>query len=217
MRTTVQRVAGGIAVVGAALALAACGRAAGGADAELDRDLALAASDGLAPVAPAATAVVSAVEANLPTPKATPKTRRAPKAGTARPPRKVVEPTPSETATEVAYEPSSDPVVVAESPEPTTTAPVPAPAPRPVPATIPTGEGSGGWGEEGDGGHGGGGLGGVIGVVIRGGSIGDDDHCEIHRRPGRPRMGVLINDRIPTGTFPRSGGGIPGGGRFPRF
>jgi hypothetical protein len=50
-----------------------------------------------------------------------------------------------------------------------------------------------------------GGVGGVIGaiggVIIRGGSIGDDDHCEIHHGRG----GVMINVPSPVirPTFPR--------------
>ncbi|HEY9478433.1 MAG TPA: hypothetical protein VIP79_00020 [Gemmatimonadaceae bacterium] len=46
-----------------------------------------------------------------------------------------------------------------------------------------------------------GGIGGIGGVIIRGGSIGDDDHCEIH--PGHG--GIMINQRMPVirPTFPR--------------
>jgi len=61
-------------------------------------------------------------------------------------------------------------------------------------------------------GHGGilGGIGGVIGVVIRGGGIGDDDHCE------RPRGNIPIGAGLPGGIpigFPTRGGyGVPRGG-----
>jgi hypothetical protein len=60
-----------------------------------------------------------------------------------------------------------------------------------------------------DGDHGGGigpVIGGVIGVIIRGGGIGDNDHCEIHR----PGAGPMINQRFPSPigrtTFPMRGG-----------
>jgi hypothetical protein len=82
------------------------------------------------------------------------------------------------------------------------------------------GIGTGGVGDDGagDGGAGDAGrvIGTVIGVVIRGGSIGDDDHCEIHPRR-RGRGSIAINDRLPRSPFPATGGTFPTGGiRFPR-
>lgn len=46
------------------------------------------------------------------------------------------------------------------------------------------------------------------GVVIRGGGVGDPDHCQIHRRPGRgPIYGPVYG--------PVYGGGYPRGGGYP--
>ena len=103
-----------------------------------------------------------------------------------------------------ATEPDPEPVLVAVAPP----ASAPAPAATPAPATTP---------------EAGprptpnpvhlpapvmrdpmpGGMGGIGGVIIRGGSIGDDDHCEIH--PGHG--GIMINQRAPVirPTFPRGG------------
>ena len=60
-------------------------------------------------------------------------------------------------------------------------------------------------------------LGGIFGAVIRGGAIGDDDHCD--PRGGRPRGGRPIGGDV---YMPRNGGMIGGivggmatGGRFP--
>ena len=58
----------------------------------------------------------------------------------------------------------------------------------PSPVDYPTGDAN----EVGHEPHHGGGIGGIIGVIIRGGTIGDDDHCEI-----RPRVPISINSRIP--------------------
>lgn len=110
---------------------------------------------------------------------------------------------------------------VAEAPAPAPAAPSPEPepvaAPDPVilagPQSTSDGVGSsrprdpGGWGSAGTGGVGsGGGLGGPAGVIIRGGTIGDDDHCEI-----RPRGGRVVGRGIPGGTIyiPRPGGNGP--------
>jgi len=82
----------------------------------------------------------------------------------------------------VAEEPSPTPTVVAAAPAPAPTA-GPRPAPNPV---VYPGEGAGGMGP--------------TGVIIRGGSIGDDDHCERH--PGIP---IMINTRIPMGIGIRRG------------
>jgi hypothetical protein len=57
----------------------------------------------------------------------------------------------------------------------------------------------------------------VIGVVIRGGGVGDDDHCERDRRPrgGRyPPIGIGLPGPIPVmgpGQYPAPR--MPGGGR----
>ena len=86
------------------------------------------------------------------------------------------EPAPAEEAQPLATVTAPAPVPV-ESNEPVAVAPRPMPAPA-VPA--------GGLGS-GDYGGGGGVFGGGIGVVIRGGGVGDGDHCEI-----RPRRGGVI-------------------------
>jgi hypothetical protein len=205
-------------VIPAALLALACGRGdRARADDDLSHDLALAASDGLEMAPSAHTNVVSAVELGTPAPVATPVTKRVPKRGTARPRQQVVQTTTDTAAKETILEPTTTPTVIAESPQPTVTAPVPTPAPRPapLPTPLPTGEGNGGYGDHGTGGAGRV-IGTVLGVLIRGGAIGDDDHCEI-RPPRGGRAGVLINNRFPVGTFPRTGGTFPqrGGGRFP--
>jgi hypothetical protein len=91
----------------------------------------------------------------------------------------------------------SDAPVAAEIPAPD--AP-PVIRPRPVEPRYPVGRGS----IYGTGRDDGAGAGGVT-VVIRGGRTGRDP-CAIHDRNGRtpPGIGILINNRIPTGsTFPR--------------
>jgi hypothetical protein len=95
-------------------------------------------------------------------------------------------------------------------------APTEAPAPVstvPVPVPFPTQPANGG--DARDGGRGSGGvLGGIIGVVIRGGAVGED-RCEIHRggrrRGGLPPGGIAINTRFPIGntTFPQGGPSFP--------
>lgn len=99
----------------------------------------------------------------------------------------------------VALDPAPAPTTVAVVPAPL---PDPGPRPTPNPVAYPSGSGT----EVGGGGRGG--IGGVIGVIIRGGTIGDDDHCEIH---GPGSIPIAINSRIPIGvggpTFPRRRGG----------
>ena len=108
---------------------------------------------------------------------------------------------------EAAPEPT--PAVFEEiEPVATTVAPVPVPeptnepvavAPRPTPAaSLP----AGGVGE-GDYGTGGGVFGGGIGVIIRGGGVGDDDHCEIRPRRGGVMRGPVY---VPRPTLPVTGG-----------
>jgi hypothetical protein len=59
-----------------------------------------------------------------------------------------------------------------------------------------------------------GGIGGVIGVVIRGGAIGDDDHCERDHpgRRGNIPMGVGLPGGMPVGFPARGGYGVPRSG-----
>jgi hypothetical protein len=106
-----------------------------------------------------------------------------------------------------ATEPAPEPVLVATTPAPTPepAAPTPTAGPRPTPnpvdITTPVGREPGRGGMGGMGGMGGiGTIGRIGGVIIRGGSIGDDDHCEIH-----PGGRILINRPSPVirPTFPR--------------
>ena len=111
-------------------------------------------------------------------------------------------PEPTPAAVEET-EPVATAVAPAPTPEPTNE-PV-AVAPRPTPAaTLPAG-GTG----AGDYGRGGGVFGGGIGVVIRGGGVGDGDHCEI-----RPRRGGVLTGPVyvPRPTAPMTGR-FPGGRR----
>jgi hypothetical protein len=87
-------------------------------------------------------------------------------------------PTPSLTAAKlVALAPAPQPRVA-----PATTAPLAfAYVPRPV-LSAPN--------------QAGGGFGHTLGVIIRGGLLGDDDHCQTHG-PGMGRGGIFINVRAP--------------------
>ncbi|HEU4642193.1 MAG TPA: hypothetical protein VFS44_07030 [Gemmatimonadaceae bacterium] len=142
--------------------------------------------------------VVSNIElGNAPAPHAAPpKVQRHP-APRARPLAR--RPTVQAVKTE-APEPSPTPTTVAVTPAPEPTA---GPRPMPNPVNYPAGNGSDP--QQGDH-HPGGGIGAVIGVILRGGGIGDDDHCEIH--PGRG--GIAINSRIP---IPVGRPTFPGGPR----
>ncbi len=211
-----------VAALSTALLVAACGKQAattaeGGLDAALQRDLALASAQGVelakhGQALPQASQVVSAVE-QLPQKR---RIAAAPRRAAA----SVPEPQPEEV--KVGNEPAQTLEVetavaaqTAELPQPVQTtvpepAPVPVPEPTAGPAPLPMPSNDGGYGEGDHGARGRGGWGG-IGVVIRGGSAGDD-HCD-PRHDGRRRGGVLINTRmpggggmVPTGTFPGGGG-----------
>jgi hypothetical protein len=144
--------------------------------------------------------VVSNIElGNAPAARETHSPSKASRSHTRRTPRAKPAPAPKvEAVKAVTVEPAAQPTTIAVVPAPEPTA---GPRPTPNPVEYPSGGGS-----DTDGEHAGGGIGGVIGVIIRGGSIGDDDHCEIH--PGVP---VMVNSRIPVpigrGTFPRPRGG----------
>lgn len=151
--------------------------------------------------------VVSAIElgesphARAPERTAAPAHHAQPHAAAPTPKVKSVDPT--------ATEPAPEPVVVANvppdnapapAPEPTSTPSAgPRPTPNPVHIPAPVGREPAPSGRGRMGGMGG--IGGIIGgVIIRGGSIGDDDHCEIH-----PGGDVMINRPAPVirPTFPR--------------
>jgi hypothetical protein len=102
--------------------------------------------------------------------------------------------------------PADEPVAVAQAsapqPEPEPQEPAsdpqePTAAPRPEPPVVAD-PGPGIIIER----RGGGGLGGIIGVVIRGGGV-DGDHCDPRGTIGRRRGGISINRRFPVHTtFP---------------
>jgi hypothetical protein len=206
----------------AALAVA-CGRSEQPKDQAVDPALMSDLQSASAPTAALAssnfrpTQVVSAIElgesprANAPDRSAAPAHHAAPRAAPAAPKVKAVDPEPT-------IDPTPRPVVVAATqpaaePEPesapvTTPTAGPRPTPNPVdipaPPPVPVGREPGSGGRGGGGGMGPGGVIGAIGgVIIRGGSIGDDDHCEIH--PGGGRGGIMINVPSPVirPTFPR--------------
>jgi hypothetical protein len=87
--------------------------------------------------------------------------------------------------------PAPQPTQVAVAPAPTPTA-----GPRPTPNPSADEAGASDDGDQGDG------IGRVIGVILRGGTVGDDDHCD--PRGGRGGIHIAINQRIPigSGTFP---------------
>lgn len=238
------------APVGVAMAaMAACGGPPERGTADLptdlrkDLELAKASSMELASSSRARTQVVSGLEAGQAgtrlqgdrAPAATPAPRARPELTPVvrRAAQRTVEAPVAEVAEEIPA-PAAD---EAEAPAPTmAAAPAPEPEAAPAepvsvagPATTSDGAGDsrprdpGGWGDAGNGDvgrGGGGGWGGLGGVIIRGGGIGDDDHCQI--RPRRRPVGggyPIGSGRYPTGGtvyIPRAGGtggsGQVGGG-----
>lgn len=207
-----------VAMIPLAALAVACGRSEQPKDQTVDQTLMSDLASASAPTAALAssnfkpTQVVSAIElgesprASARDRSAAPARRSAPRIAALAPKVKAVEP-------EAAVDPEPQPVVVAATAPTAEPAPEPAPAtapaagPRPTPnpvdipapPPVPVGR------EPMPSGRGGvGGVGGVIGaiggVIIRGGSIGDDDHCERH-----PGGGIMINQRMPVirPTFPR--------------
>ncbi|MBA3557181.1 MAG: hypothetical protein H0W30_01145 [Gemmatimonadaceae bacterium] len=171
----------------------ACGGGGRVADAELSKDLALAAAERLV-LASEHTAgvaqVVSSIELGATGGPARAKvpTRRVRA-------RAVVSPQTDVEVTEPS--PSVIPVAVTTTAEELAVAVDSRPSPRPhsMPVVYPGGNQSGADEQRGEGGDD---AGGGIGVVIRGGGVGRDK-CARH---------VFVNDRFPT-TFPRSGGTFP--------
>lgn len=187
-------------------------------DLQKDLELAKASSLELASSSRARTEVISGVEAGRagstlageraplpkPAPRArperTPVVRHAAQKTVEAPVASVAEETPA-PATEEVVAPAAT-MAAAPAPEPAA-APTPEPVVMAGPQATEDGAGAsrprdpGGWGDAGTGDVGrGGGWGGLGGVIIRGGSIGDDDHCEI-----RPRRGSTTR----RGTFPIGG------------
>ena len=218
------------AAAAAALALGACGGGSGASTASLDdglrRDLQLAAASSVEMAGGAReaqrTRFVSAVE-GAPQREGNDVTRadrrgtvrhKAPTRGV----RRVAESRPAPAAEEAPAETQAEveaPAAVVASND---AAPAPAPADTPAPSPEPEqpvavgGPSAGqdqGEIDEGRRGRRGNG-GGWIGVVIRGGGVGDVDHCE-RDMPGRRGGGVLVNRRFPG--LPSGGWGGPLGGR----
>ena len=206
----------------AAIIAAACGRSSTPSDArlsaELERDLKLAQSTSLDLASKQSAAAFPLTEVPIKSSAEPSKTvRKAPG------PKAVRSTTPTVQA---AAEPS--PAVEAEESQVEMTAPEPAPStmtetaaapdapavPRPSPVNpAPAGDGSWGRGGSGSGGGGGSVLGGIFGVVIRGGGV-DGDRCEIHDRRGRnrPAGGIYSPPSNPYPMTPSSGGTRRGGG-----
>jgi hypothetical protein len=205
-----------VLIAGAAL-LAACSKSSNSAmDADLKKDLEVASSsDGITlSNAGTGTQVVSAIEQTAP-----PARQKAPSARARRhvvapksPPRVVVAKAPSTVTQDeeqsVAMNPSND------------AAPV-SPRPQPVSVSYPRGPSSGGDDGRVSSGSGAGAvLGSILGAVIRGGTVGDVDHCD-PRTDGRrsSRGGITIYQRpvyLPGRiggagrVIPRPSGAIPG-------
>ncbi|HEY9426181.1 MAG TPA: hypothetical protein VIR34_03435 [Gemmatimonadaceae bacterium] len=208
-----------LAIVPLAAFAVACGRSEQPKDQGMDPALMSDLESAAAPTSALAssqfkpTQVVSAIElgesprARAPERTAAPARQVKPRA--AAPKVKTVDPT--------ATEPQPEPVLVATTPAPApepaaAPAPVatpsagPRPTPNPVDIPAPVGRDPIPVGRGGMGGIGTigtiGAIGRIGGVIIRGGSIGDDDHCEIH--PGG-RGGIMINVPSPVirPTFPR--------------
>lgn len=208
---------GHVLIAGAALLAACSGSSKSAMDADLKKDLEVASSsDGITlSNAGTGTQVVSAIEQTAPPARqkaASARVRRH-KAAPKSPPRVVQGEAPATVTQDeeqsVAMNPAAD------------AAPV-SPRPQPVAVSYPSGSSSGGDDGRVSSGSGAGAvLGTILGAVIRGGTVGDVDHCD-PRTDGRrtSRGGISINQRIPV-YFPgriggtgrvirRTAGGVPG-------
>ena len=192
-----------VLIAGAAL-LAACSKGSNTAmDADLKKDLEVASSsDGITLAnAGSGTQVVSAIEQTAPPArKQAPSTRVKRHKPAPKSPPRVVQAQAKATVTadeeqSVAMNPAAD------------AAPV-SPRPRPVAVSYPSGSSSGGGDGRVSSGSGAGAiLGTILGAVIRGGVVGDDDHCDPRTDGRRPsRGGISINSRMPFPIPGRIGG-----------
>ena len=199
-----------VLISAAGLIVAACSGQEKTMSDDLKKDLDLAStSDGLAlaPSAAKGSQVVSAIERTTPpAPRQIAQSQRVVK----HKPAPKAQPAPVETQrADVSDQVETQPVAVAQAPA----EPEPSQSPRPHPIETPSG-GSGVTVGRGGGSSVGSVLGGILGVVLRGGIvIGDGDACD-PRTDGRARNPGSINQRLPggIGTFPGSGR-FPGGGR----
>jgi hypothetical protein len=212
MRKTYLLLAG----VGAVVLAACSGDKKAAINDDLKKDLELASSnDGISLANSSGntgTQVVSAIEQTAPpTHKPTPSTRVRQHHPAPKSPPQVVE---TEAPAAIVAEIQPQPV----APEPAAPDPTPvSPRPRPVAVSYPSGSSSGG-GDAGSGSTGSttdSGIGSILGAVIRGGVIGDDDQCDPRtdgRAGRRSRTGILINNRIPFPVPGRVGGARRAGG-----
>jgi len=198
-------------LIGAAgLIVAACSGKTTSMSDDLKKDLDLAStSDGLALASSSAkgSQVVSAIERTTPpAPRQVAQSQR------------VVKHKPAPRATPALVEAQKADVSEEVEPQPIAVAntPVdlePSQSPRPHPVAMPSGSGE--TVGRGGGSNAGAILGGILGVVLRGGIVVGDDECD-PRTDGRRRAPASINSRIPVinGTFPGAGRGtFPGSGR----
>jgi hypothetical protein len=213
-----------VSTLTAALTLAvACGRDSqrptSAVKDDLKRDLQLASSPGLNLANQQRTAnyaLTETPELRSPTPARTIRKKPGPKA--IRSDKPTVKGTPEETVAAEAPSTQTETVEMAPAPLPTTETVMAPSAPAvPRPTAIPV---SGPMGATGSGiGRGTDGPGDGVGVIIRGGGIGDDDHCEpMGRRRGRnypyPRYPGTVFNPSPRGIYNGGYSGL-GGGRFP--
>jgi len=190
-----------IVLIGTAgLIVAACSGQSKTMSDDLKKDLDLAStSDGLALASSSAkgSQVVSAIEqAAPPAPRQVARSQRVVKHKPA--PTRTPAPVEAQKA-DVSEEVAVQPVVVAPAP----VDPEPSQSPRPHPVEMPSGSGT--TVGRGGGSNAGAILGGIISVVLGGGSN-NGDECD-PRTDGRRRVPASINTRIPVirGTFPGSG------------
>lgn len=212
-----------LSVAAVTLVVAACSSddAKRAGDNELQRDLQLATTS--VDLARPAAAHLDSLETAPPSaPEPSISIRRAPRGNRAvRSPKPTVaaapEPTPAESVEET-QQVAQAPAHVEESERTPSVDGVALPRPAAIPVSMPGGGGPLAIPAEGGRGSGtvGGGVGtiagGIFGVVIRGGGVGDDDHCEIHERGGRGRP---VYRPTPGGIGSSRRGGMIGRGTFP--
>ena len=183
---------------------------------DLKRDLQLASSTSLDLASKQTAASFPLTEvpvASAPKPSSTLKKASGPKAVRTKAP--TVKAAPEPTVVANAEEPQTETLTPDPSPVTETTPEPEAPAvPRPSPINpAPAGDGSwsrGGGGSTAGDGSGGSVLGGIFGVIIRGGGV-DGDRCEIHTRPPRNRAPEIYRP-VPRAGLPRMpGSGTVGG------
>jgi hypothetical protein len=209
-----------LSVAAVALVAAACSHddAKRAGDNDLQRDLQLATTS--VDLARPATSNLDSLETAPPSaPEPSVSIRRAPRGNRAvRSPKPTVasapEPKPAESVEET-QQVAQAPARAEESERPPSSDGVALPRPAAIPVSLPGGGGPlaiPAEGGRGSGSNGGGIGGGIFGVVIRGGGVGDDDHCENDQRGGRGRP---VYRPGPGGIGASRRGGMIGRGTFP--